>query len=140
MEPVDSAKNPDLNLVASAPLDVETRIKGEWWFRKPEMLTDISEDAGGAFVMNHFTRVELLLRLADMILWPCILTAMNTSSEESIKHLRPEFMKMWSSFLGQVQRRIRTLNPEEQAVKTMANFLRMRYDHCAEDVSRRDQY
>ncbi len=88
--------------------------------------------------MSHFTRVELLLRLADMILWPCILTAMNTSSEERIKHLSPQFMKLWSVFLGQVQRRIRTLNPEEQAVKTMASFLRMRYEHCAEELPQRD--
>lgn len=139
LEPADSTKNPDLNLVALTPLDVESRIKGESWFRKPETLTDISDDVGGAHVMNHFTRVELLLRLADMILWPCILTAMNTSSEENIKHLRPDFLKMWTSFLGQVQRRIRTLNPEEQAVKTMANFLRMRYDHCAEELQR-DRY
>ncbi len=133
MEPVDSTKTPDLGIVASTPLDVEARIKGEPWFRRPETLTDVSEDAGGAHVMNHFTRVELLLRLADMILWPCILTAMNTSSAD-IKYLSPEFLRLWSSFLGQVQRRIRTLNPEEQAVKTMANFLRMRYDHCAEEL------
>ena len=138
MEPANSTKNPNLDLVASTPLDVETRIKGESWFRQPETLTDVSEDAGGASVMSHFTRVELLLRLADMILWPCILTAMNTSSEERIKHLSPQFMKLWSAFLGQVQRRIRTLNPEEQAVKTMASFLRMRYEHCAEELPQRD--
>ena len=50
------------------------------------------------------------------------------------KYLTPAFLRRWSSFLGQIQRRIRTLNPEEQAVKTMANFLKMSYDFCAEEL------
>ena len=74
-----------------------------------------------------------MLRLADMILWPSVLTAMNTSDAD-IKYLTPAFLRRWSSFLGQIKRRIRTLNPEEQAVKTMANFLKMSYDFYAEEL------
>lgn len=136
MEPVDSTKRPNLNIVVDLPLDVEARISREAWFRSPESLTDIPDDGSvtGIQVMNHFMRVELLLRLADMILWPCVLTAMNTSDAD-IKYLTPNFLKKWSSFLGQIQRRIKTLNPEEQAVKTMANFLKMQYDQYADELS-----
>ena len=133
LEPVNSSKRPDLKIVTKPPLDVEARISREQWFRSPETLTDMPDDATGAHVMNHFTRVELLLRLADMILWPSLLTAMNTSDAD-IKYLTPAFLRRWSSFLGQIQRRIRTLNPEEQAVKTMANFLKMSYDFYAEQL------
>lgn len=130
LEPLDSEKRPSHSIVATYPMNVEARISSAAWFSKPNMLTDCS--GGEAEVINHFTRVEMLLRLADMLLWPCILTAMNTSNAP-IAYLSVEFLRRWSTFLGTIQRRIRTLNPEEQAVKVRANFLKLQYDTYLED-------
>jgi len=133
MEPLDSSKTPDLSIVSKYPMDLEARIDGEEWFQHPNILTEVS-DVQATNIMSHFTRVELLLRLADMLLWPCVLTAMNTS-ESRTTTLTSGFLRRWSSFLGAIPKRIKTLNPEEQAVKTMANFLKLQYDQFAEETS-----
>ena len=130
LEPLNSTKLPLSAIVATYPMDIEARISSADWFAKPSILTDCS--GGETEVINHFTRVEMLLRLSDMLLWPCILTAMNTP-KAPITYLSVDFLKRWSSFLGTVQRRIRTLNPEEQAVKARANFLKLQYDTYLED-------
>lgn len=130
LEPLDSKKRPLHSIVKTYPMNVEERISTAAWYSKPNMLTDYSGNE--AEVINHFTRVEMLLQLADMLLWPCILTAMNTS-KAPITYLSVEFLRRWSAFLGTMQRRIRTLNPEEQAVKVRANFLKLQYDTYLED-------
>lgn len=130
LEPLNSQKLPSNAIVATYPLDIEERISSATWFSKPNILTDYS--GGETDVMNHFTRVEMVLRLSDMLLWPCVLTAMNTT-KAPIKYLSVEFLKRWSTFLGNIQRKIRTLNPEEQAVKARANFLKLQYDTFLED-------
>lgn len=130
LEPLGSQKRPSSAIVAAYPLDIEARIASETWFLKPSSLTDYSGNE--TEIINHFTRVEMLLRLTDLMLWPCILTAMNTS-KAPIKYLSVDFLKNWSGFLGTIQRKIRTLNPEEQAVKARANFLKLQYDTYLED-------
>ena len=130
MEPKESRKQPDRRIGTTYPLDVGSFITSQDWFHNPSILVQYPEEKSK--VIDHFTCVEMVLRLSNMVLWPYVLTAMN-SSKAPINYLNVEFLKRWSSCLGMIQRKIRTLNPEEQAVRTLANFLKLQYDTYCEE-------
>lgn len=125
LEPLDSRKQPRKSITTRYPLDVESFISSQNWFSNMELLSECPSSESNA--MNHFTRVEMLLHLSNLMMWPYILTAMN-SSTAPITYLTTTFLKKWANMLAQLQRRIKNLNPEEQAVKVLANFWKMQYE------------
>ena len=125
LEPLDSKRQPSKAIMNQYPLDVEEFISSQNWFSNMDILSECPSAESNA--MNHFTRVEMLLHLSNLMMWPYILTAMN-SSTAPIAYLTTTFLKKWATMLAHLQRRIKNLNPEEQAVKVLANFWKMQYE------------
>eukprot|EP00890_Picochlorum_soloecismus_P002786 jgi/Picsp_1/3508/NSC_06346-R1_---NA--- len=125
MEAVDSERKPKKLNAANIPIDPADILKQQAWIKSPSMLTECPD---GENSINHFIRVEILLKLCDLLLWPYILSSTRSSSKIFLGKIDPSVLREWSSCMYYVQRKIRTLNPEDQAVKVLANYLKLQYD------------
>jgi len=125
MEAVDSERKPEKLKAANIPVGPADVLRRQAWLKSPSLLT---ECPNGENSINHFTRVEILLRLCDLLLWPYILSSTGSSSKRVLGKIDPSVLREWSSCMYYVQRKIKTLNPEDQAVKVLANYLKLQYD------------
>ena len=125
MEAMDSKRKPKKLDAANVPVDPANVLKQQAWLKSPSILTECPD---GENSINHFIRVEILLKLCDLLLWPYILSSTRSSSRRVLGQIDQSVLREWSSCMYYVQRKIKTLNPEDQAVKVLANYLKLQYD------------
>lgn len=133
--------------------DPEAVLQGQPWFFNPKGVV-----AGASNSAHTFFDIELLLHICDVLLWPAAMRAMKQRSGNFTgpsqgfspgidvlmsggddplglddDPISQEFLTVWCNFLGGLDRSIKTtLQPEEMAVRTLANRLAYRYKEACE--------
>lgn len=113
------------------PVNIEHFLLSQDWFMSPDRI--VHAPAEEDTPMNHYIRSEILLKLCDALIWPYALTEMKFGASRMDQPISAEFLKQWNTCLTHLQRKIKSLNPEDVAVKVQANYLRYQYDSFLEE-------
>ena len=120
-----------------------------WWvcrFSSPKGLIAAAASGAAARSAGGYTigDVEMLLRCAELLLWPAMLRSwaghdgghacMDEDEGAGAAALPSAFLDSWLTFLGGVHRSIKVLQPEDQAVKALANQLEISFRDMMDGV------
>lgn len=121
----------------SSDVSPTTVISSQKWFTHPKDLAVHATSGGSGAAPNGgylIEDVELLLRTCHLILWPHVLKRW-ASGRKKGNPVSDAFLTDWDGFLGSLQRNIKILQAEDQAVKALANILQVEY---RERIAQRD--
>jgi len=122
--------------------DLQAVLDSQPWFKDPKTLVinatpslALKKSANRATGYT-ITDVEILLKICNLLLWPYALAAWSpggggdqeTTIASRPKPLDAHFLGKWKLFLSGIYRNIKTLQPEDQAVKSYANRLEIVYE------------
>ena len=142
--------------------DPEAVLQGQPWFTNPKGVVAGATNSAAAVAANPlkthtFFDIELLLHICDVLVWPAAMRAMQDrqgnydgpsqgfspgidvlqagGDDPTVGDDGPlsyEFLSGWCNFLSGLDRYIKTLQPDEMAVKTLANRFSFRYKEAVQ--------
>ncbi|KAL4856914.1 hypothetical protein ACK3TF_002954 [Chlorella vulgaris] len=119
-----------VNRRAADALDPVAVISAQPWLADPKALVAGATSGGGKAPRGGYLIgvLELLLKVCHLLLWPHMLT--HVQDEPSC--MTAAFLDDWLRFLLGLQKHIKNLQPEDQAVKVLATYLELEYRSLAE--------
>ncbi|KAL4444594.1 hypothetical protein ABPG77_002411 [Micractinium sp. CCAP 211/92] len=120
-----------------AALNPAAVIAAQPWFNDPKALVAgaASGEAQAPRGGYSIETVGLILKACHLLMWPHMLSY--AAGEPSCAS--ESFQAAWHGFLLGIQKHIRSLQPEDQTVKTLASYLDLEYQAAAEGLAAHEE-